>query len=62
MFSRDALTAAAELAQARAQTQFAAQAQQRTAQLAREGIVAGARSEEADGRLRKARAMTRARR
>lgn len=60
LFSRDALTAAAELAQARTQVQVAAQAQRRTAELVREGIVAGARGEEATGKLREAEAMARA--
>lgn len=58
VFSRDALTAAAELAQARAEGQVATQAQRRTSQLVREGIVAGARAEEANARLRSAQAMT----
>ncbi len=58
VFSRDALNAAAELGQARAEAQVAAQAQRRTAQLVREGIVAGARGEEADARLRSAAAVT----
>ncbi len=60
MFSRDAITAAAELAQANVQTQVAAQAQRRTAELVREGIVAGARGEEATGRLHEAQAMAHA--
>ena len=60
VFSREALSAAGEYGQARAELQVAAQAQRRTTQLVREGIVAGARSEEADGRLKGARAMANA--
>ncbi len=57
VFSRDALTAAADLAQARAETEVAADAERRTAELVREGIVAGAREEETHARLKSAEAI-----
>lgn len=60
VFSRDALAAAGELAQASAEATVAADAQRRTAELVREGIVAGARGEEADARFKGARAMAHA--
>jgi len=57
VFSRDALMASADAAQATAEAQAAAQAQRRMSLLVSEGIAAGARGEEADARLKSAQAM-----
>lgn len=57
LFSRDALSVSSELAQARAELNAAAAAARRTRTLASEGIVAGARAEEAEARAAQARAM-----
>lgn len=57
LFSRDALSVSSELAQARAELNVAAAAARRTRTLAEEGIVAGARAEEAEARAAQARAM-----
>lgn len=57
LFSRDALSVSSELAQARAELNAAAAAARRTRTLANEGIVAGARAEEAEARAAQARAM-----
>lgn len=57
LFSRDALAVSSELAQARAELNAAAAAARRTRTLAQEGIVAGARAEEAEARAAQARAM-----
>ena len=57
VFSREALTASADAAQASAEAMVAAQAQRRTSLLVTEGIVAGARGEEAQARLTSARAL-----
>lgn len=60
MFSREGAAAAAELVQARNEEDVALRNRRRTDELVREGIVAGARAEEADARARTAAAMTRA--
>lgn len=57
VFSREALTAAAELGQTRAEADLAAATAARTRRLVDEGIVAGARASEADSRARAARAL-----
>lgn len=57
LFSRDALSVSSELAQARAELNAASAASRRTRTLANEGIVAGARAEEAEARAARARAM-----
>ena len=57
LFSRDALTVGSELSQARAELGVAEAAARRTRALVAEGIIAGARAEEADARAVQARAM-----
>lgn len=57
IYSQDALRVSSELAQARAEAAAAASAARRTRQLAQEGIIAGARAEEAQARAAQAQAM-----
>lgn len=57
LFSREALTVASELSQARAELGVADAAARRAKTLAAEGIIAGARAEEAAARAAQARAM-----
>lgn len=57
MFSRDALAAASDLRQAQAESRVADAAAARVRQLVQEGIVAGARREEAEARADAARAV-----
>jgi len=57
VFSRDALTVGSELSQARAELGVAEAAARRSRTLAAEGIIAGARVEEANARASQARAM-----
>lgn len=56
IYSREVVSLAADLARARARLDVARQAAQRTRTLAQEGVVAGARAEEADAALREAEA------
>src|SRR5690606_24505624 len=56
IYSREVVSLAADLARARARLDVARQAAQRTRTLAQEGVVAGARAEEADATLREAEA------
>lgn len=57
LFSQDALRVSSELAQAQAQAAAANAAAKRTKILAQEGIIAGARAEEAEARAAQARAV-----
>lgn len=57
LFSRDALAVSSELAQSQAELRVAEAAARRTRQLASEGVIAGARAEEAEARAAQARAM-----
>ncbi len=57
VFSREALTEGAALAQARSDSTLAAAAAERTRRLANEGIIAGARANEAESRAAAARSM-----
>ncbi|HEY9234398.1 MULTISPECIES: efflux RND transporter periplasmic adaptor subunit [Phenylobacterium] len=62
LFSRDALAVSSELAQSQAELRVADAAARRTRQLAKEGVIAGARAEEAEARSAQARAMVNERR
>lgn len=57
VFSREALTASSELQSARAESTLASAAAARARQLVQEGVVAGARAEEADARAATARSV-----
>lgn len=57
LFSREALAVSSELAQNQAELGVAEAAARRTRQLASEGVIAGARAEEAEARAAQARAM-----
>lgn len=57
IFSQDALRVASDLTQARAEARAAAAAANRTRQLAKEGIIAGARAEEAQARATQTQAL-----
>jgi cobalt-zinc-cadmium efflux system membrane fusion protein len=62
LFSRDALAVSSELIQNQAELRVAEAAARRTRQLANEGVIAGARAEEAQARAAQARAMVNERR
>ncbi|MDR7232752.1 cobalt-zinc-cadmium efflux system membrane fusion protein [Caulobacter sp. BE264] len=62
LFSREALTVSSELVQSQAELRVAEAAARRLQQLANEGVIAGARAEEAQARLAQARAMVNERR
>lgn len=62
LFSRDVLTISSELAQSQAELRVADAAARRTQILASEGVIAGARAEEAQARAAQARALVNERR
>lgn len=62
LFSRDALSVSSELVQSQAELRVAEASARRLQQLASEGVIAGARAEEAQARLAQARAMVNERR
>ncbi|PZR33218.1 efflux RND transporter periplasmic adaptor subunit [Caulobacter segnis] len=62
LFSRDALSVSSELVQNQAELRVAEASARRLQQLASEGVIAGARAEEAQARLAQARAMVNERR
>lgn len=62
LFSREALSVSSELVQSQAELRAAEAAARRLQQLASEGVIAGARAEEAQARLAQARAMVNERR
>ena len=62
LFSRDVLTISSELAQSQAELRVADAAARRTQLLASEGVIAGARAEEAQARAAQARALVNERR
>lgn len=62
LFSREALAVSSELVQSQAELRVAEAAARRLQQLASEGVIAGARAEEAQARLAQARAMVNERR
>lgn len=62
LFSREALAVSSELVQSQAELRVAEAAARRTRQLANEGVIAGARAEEAQARAAQARAMVNERR